>query len=50
MNDMSRLQRPDGRRPDEIRPVKVTRPFIKYADGSVLLEMGETKSHLHGVG
>lgn len=37
------LQRPDGRRKDEIRPVKVTREFIKYADGSVLIEMGGTK-------
>ena len=37
------LQRTDGRRRDEIRPVSVTRPFIKHADGSVLLEMGDTK-------
>ena len=43
MNDLSRLRRSDGRLFDEIRPVKVTRPFIKYADGSVLIEMGETK-------
>ena len=35
--------RPDGRRADEIRAVKVTRPFTKYAEGSVLIEMGETK-------
>ena len=43
MNGAARLQRQDGRRPDEIRPVKVTRPFTKHADGSVLMEMGETK-------
>ena len=43
MNETSGLRRSDGRRPDEIRSVKVTRPFIKYADGSVLMEMGETK-------
>ncbi len=43
MNETSGLQRIDGRRTDEIRSVKVTRPFIKYADGSVLIEMGETK-------
>ena len=44
MNGGARLlQRTDGRRPDEIRPVSVTRPFIKHADGSVLLEMGDTK-------
>lgn len=41
MNDP--LIRSDGRRVDEIRPVKITRPFTKYAEGSVLLEMGETK-------
>ena len=33
MNELSRLQRIDGRRPDEIRLVKITRPFIKYAEG-----------------
>ncbi len=43
MNDYSHVRRDDGRRHDELRPVTVTRPFIKYADGSVLLEMGETK-------
>ena len=44
MNGRARLlQRTDGRRRDEIRPVSVTRPFIKHADGSVLLEMGDTK-------
>ena len=43
MNGISRLQRTDGRRPDEIRLVRITRPFLKYADGSVLIEMGETK-------
>ncbi len=43
MNGAARLQRTDGRRRDEIRPVNVTRPFIKHADGSVLMEMGDTK-------
>jgi ribonuclease PH len=33
----------DGRRCDELRPVKIHRPFIKYAEGSVLIEMGDTK-------
>lgn len=33
----------DGRRRDEVRPVKITRNFIKHAEGSVLIEMGETK-------
>lgn len=35
--------RSDGRRPNQLRPVKITRSFMKYADGSVLIEMGETK-------
>lgn len=33
----------DGRAPDQIRPVKITRNFIKYAEGSCLIEMGDTK-------
>jgi ribonuclease PH len=35
--------RADGRRRDQVRPVKITRDFIKYAEGSVLIEMGGTK-------
>src|SRR4026208_682975 len=37
------LLRADGRRRDQLRPVKVTRNFIKHAEGSVLIEMGDTK-------
>ncbi|WP_447980709.1 ribonuclease PH [Candidatus Nitrospira bockiana] len=37
------MRRGDGRRNDEVRPVKITRDFIKYAEGSVLIEMGGTK-------
>jgi ribonuclease PH len=33
----------DGRRGDQIRPIKITRHFIKHAEGSVLIEMGDTK-------
>lgn len=33
----------DGRTFDQIRDVKITRNFTKYAEGSVLIEMGETK-------
>ena len=39
----SSLLRVDGRRPDELRPVKITRNFTKHAEGSVLFEMGDTK-------
>lgn len=35
--------RNDGRQCDAHRPVKITRNFIKSAEGSVLIEMGETK-------
>ncbi len=43
MNPGMHLLRPDGRHLDQVRPVKITRDFIKYAEGSVLIEMGETK-------
>ncbi len=33
----------DGRRPDELRPTKITRGFMKHAEGSALIEMGETR-------
>lgn len=32
-----------GRKPTDLRPVKITRNFIKHAEGSVLIEMGDTK-------
>lgn len=35
--------RKDGRRPDEMRPVKMTRPYLKHPEGSVLIEVGDTK-------
>ncbi|MBD3183444.1 ribonuclease PH [Candidatus Poribacteria bacterium] len=37
------MSRYDGRKPDELRPVKITRNYIKHAEGSVLIEVGETK-------
>lgn len=35
--------RGDGRNPRQLRPVKITPGFIKPAEGSALIEMGETK-------
>lgn len=35
--------RTDGRGNDQLRPVKITRNYIKHAEGSVLIEMGDTK-------
>ena len=33
----------NGRRPDEMRPVKITPNYLKYAEGSVLIEAGDTR-------
>ncbi len=35
--------RVDGRRPGQLRPVRITRNYIKHAEGSVLIEVGDTK-------
>jgi len=35
--------RADGRRPDELRPVTITRRFLDAGEGSVLVEFGGTK-------
>ena len=35
--------RSSGRKKEQIRPVKITRNFTKYAEGSVLIEVGDTK-------
>ena len=33
----------DGRKADQMRPVKVDRGFLKHAEGSLFIEVGETK-------
>ncbi len=35
--------RPSGRQPDQLRDVRITRNFTKHAEGSVLVEFGDTK-------
>lgn len=35
--------RHDRRRPDQLRPVKLSRNFIRHAEGSVLVEFGDTR-------
>lgn len=35
--------RSDGRTPDAIRKVNITKDYIKHAEGSVLIEMGNTR-------
>ncbi len=35
--------RPSGRNPDQLRPVTITRQYTRHAEGSVLVEFGDTK-------
>jgi len=35
--------RPSGRRPDELRPVTITRHYTRHAEGSVLISCGDTR-------
>ena len=37
------MPRPDGRRPDQLRDVKITRNWLDHAEGSVLVEFGGTR-------
>ncbi len=37
------VERIDGRSYDEIRPIRITRNYTKHPQGSVLIEMGDTK-------
>jgi ribonuclease PH len=37
------MSRPDGRLPDQLRDVKITRGWLDHAEGSVLVEFGATR-------
>jgi ribonuclease PH len=37
------MNRPDGRAPDQLRPVRLTRGWLDHAEGSVLVEFGSTR-------
>ena len=37
------MVRMDGRNPDEIRPIRISRDYIQHAEGSVLIELGRTR-------
>src|ERR1051326_6310301 len=37
------MARPDGRKPDEIRPVSLIRGWSMHAEGSVLVDFGDTR-------
>ena len=40
---MSFEQRPSGRAVDQLRAIRITRQYTKHAEGSVLIECGDTK-------
>jgi len=40
---MAVMARPDGRKPDELRPVTLTRGWSMHAEGSVLVDFGDTR-------
>lgn len=37
------MQRPSGRTPNQLRTIRITRGYTKHAEGSVLVEFGDTK-------
>ncbi len=37
------MPRPDGRQPDQLRDIKMTRGWLDHAEGSVLIEFGATR-------
>lgn len=37
------MNRPSGRAADQLRPIRITRHYTKHAEGSVLVEFGDTK-------
>lgn len=43
LKDKKSVLRIDSRRHNELREIKISRNFIKHAEGSALIEMGETK-------
>ncbi|CAE7163625.1 rph [Symbiodinium microadriaticum] len=40
---MTSSSRPSGRNPDQLREINITRHYTKHAEGSVLVEFGDTK-------
>src|SRR5499426_216030 len=37
------MSRPDGRSPDQLREIRMTRGWLEHAEGSVLIEFGATR-------
>jgi ribonuclease PH len=42
-NEENCMNRPSGRQADQLRPIKITRHYTRHAEGSVLVEFGDTK-------
>jgi ribonuclease PH len=43
VTDSAGTERPEGRAPDALRPVTITRSWLDHAEGSVLVEFGRTR-------
>ena len=42
------MTREDGREVDQLRPVEMTKDYVKFAEGSVLIRCGDTVQCLGG--
>jgi ribonuclease PH len=43
MTSIAPGHRPDGRAPTQLRPVKIVTDYLKFAEGSVLIRVGDTR-------
>src|SRR4249920_3826701 len=43
ITQLRNTMRPSRREPDQLRNVRITRGYTRYAEGSVLIECGETR-------
>jgi ribonuclease PH len=43
MSTIAPARRPDGRAANQLRPVKIVHDYLKYAEGSVLIRVGDTR-------
>ncbi|HEX2141553.1 MAG TPA: ribonuclease PH [Candidatus Limnocylindria bacterium] len=43
MTTIAQSRRPDGRAPNQLRPVKIVADYLKFAEGSVLIRVGDTR-------
>ena len=43
MSSIAATRRVDGRAPNQLRPVKIVPDYLKFAEGSVLIRVGDTR-------